>query len=109
MLILGNLMGFDFVDGRIPTDSTEVAVSEAFVKRMADFADWSDGAVGKQVLITGHGTEGMGVLPFTISGVYRDIRINNLVDLDTRPSVRFYGSLDDGKSYMPYVVLFLYS
>ena len=24
--------------------------------------------------------------------------------LDTRPSVRFYGSLDDGKSYMPYVV-----
>ena len=98
------MMGFDFVDGRIPADSTEVAVSEAFVKRMADFADWSDGAVGKQVQITGHGNWGMELAPFTISGVYRDIRINNLVDLDTRPSVRFYGSLDDGKSYMPYVV-----
>ncbi|MBQ6729208.1 MAG: FtsX-like permease family protein [Bacteroidales bacterium] len=98
------MMGFDFVDGRIPADSTEVAVSEAFVKRMADFADWSDGAVGKQVQITGHGNWGMELAPFTISGVYRDIRIHNLVDLDTRPSVRFYGSLDDGKSYMPYVV-----
>lgn len=98
------MMGVDFVDGRIPADSTEVAVSEAFVKRMADFADWSDGAVGKQVQITGHGNWGMELAPFTISGVYRDIRIHNLVDLDTRPSVRFYGSLDDGKSYMPYVV-----
>ena len=98
------MMGFDFVDGRIPADSTEVAVSEAFVKRMGDFTDWSDGAVGKQVQITGHGNWGMELAPFTISGVYRDIRIHNLVDLDTRPSVRFYGSLDDGKSYMPYVV-----
>ena len=98
------MMGFDFVDGRIPADSTEVAVSEAFVKRMADFADWSDGAVGKQVQITGHGNWGMELAPFTISGVYRDIRIHNLVDLDTRPSVRFYGSLDDGKSCMPDVV-----
>ena len=97
------MMGFDFVDGRIPADSTEIAVSEAFVKRMGDFADWSDGAVGKQVQITGHGNW-MGLASFTISGVYRDIRINNLVDLDTRPSVRFYGSLDDGKSYMPYLV-----
>ncbi len=98
------MMKFDFVDGRIPADSTEIAVSEAFVKRMADFADWSDGAVGKQVQITGHGNWGMELASFTISGVYRDIRINDLVDPDTRPSVRFYGSLDDGKSYMPYVV-----
>jgi hypothetical protein len=32
----------------------EIAVDEKFVARMADFADWSDGAVGKQVFITEH-------------------------------------------------------
>lgn len=99
-----DLFGMEFVDGHAPTDSTEVAVSESFVKRMNDFADWSDGAVGKQITITGHGKSGMGLTPFTISGVYRDIRLGSLVDMDTRPSVRFYGSLDDGKSYMPHIV-----
>ena len=97
------LLGFEFVDGRAPADSSEVVVSEAFVNRMNEFADWSDGAVGKQVLITGHGN-GMELVPFTISGVYREIRTGNLVNLDSRPSVRFYGTLDDGVSYMPYLV-----
>ncbi len=100
-----DLFGMEFVSGRAPADSTEMVVSESFVKRMNDFADWSDGAVGKQIRITGHGDSGMGTLPpFTISGVYRNIRIGSLVNWDTRPSVRFYGSLDDGKSYMPHIV-----
>ena len=99
-----DLFGMELVAGRAPADSTEVVVSESFVKRMNDFADWSDGAVGKQVMITGHGNYGMELAPFTISGVYRDYRILNLVYMDTRPSVRFYGSLDDGKSYMPHLV-----
>ncbi|MDO4218266.1 MAG: FtsX-like permease family protein [Bacteroidales bacterium] len=99
-----DLFGMEFVDGRAPADSTEMVVSESFVKRMNDFADWSDGAVGKQITITGHGNWGMELAPFTISGVYRDYRIGNLVNMDTRPSVRFYGSLDDGESYMPHLV-----
>ena len=97
-----DLFGMEFVDGRAPADSSELVVSESFVKRMADFADWSDGAVGKQIQITGHGRYGMPL--FTISGVYRDIRIGSIVSMDTRPSVRFYGSLDDGKSYMPHIL-----
>ncbi len=99
-----DLFGMEFVAGRAPADSTEMVVSEGFVKRMNDFTDWSDGAVGKQVTITGHGKYGMKLTPFTISGVYRDYLLSNLVDMDTRPSVRFYGSLDDGKSYMPHLV-----
>ena len=99
-----DLFGMEFVDGRAPADSSEMVVSESFVKRMADFADWSDGAVGKQIQITGHGKDGMGLFPFTISGVYRDIRIGSIVNIDTRPSVRFYGSLDDGESYMPHIL-----
>ena len=97
-----DLFGMEFVDGRAPADSSELVVSESFVKRMADFTDWSDGAVGKQIQITGHGRYGMPL--FTISGVYRDIRIGSIVNMDTRPSVRFYGSLDDGESYMPHIV-----
>jgi len=92
----------EFVDGRAPADSSELVVSESFVKRMADFTDWSDGAVGKQIQITGHGRYGMPL--FTISGVYRDIRVGSIVNMDTRPSVRFYGSLDDGESYMPHIM-----
>ena len=98
------LFGIEFVDGRAPADSNEVVVSESFVKRMNDFADWSDGAVGKQIAITGHGYAGMELKPFTITGVYRDYRLGSLVDMDTRPSVRFHGSLEDGKSFMPHLV-----
>ena len=48
------LMDIPFVDGRPPKSDLEVAVDEKFVARMAEFTDWSDGAVGKQVFITGH-------------------------------------------------------
>ena len=98
------LMGLQFLDGRAPADSTEIVVSETFVTRMAQFADWSDGAVGKQIQITGHGNDGEVLEPFTISGVYRDIRIGNLVEVDPRPGVYFFGRLDDGSSYMPHLV-----
>ena len=101
-----DLLGIEFVDGRAPADSSEMVVSESFVKRMSEFADWSDGAVGKIVTITGHDVaqDVMDLAGFTISGVYRDIRIGNLVNLDTRPSVLFHGSFDDGKSYMPFMI-----
>ena len=98
------MLGFDFVAGRPPRDSSEVAVSASFVKRMADFADWSDGAVGKTFLITGHEEGGMQNTPYTISGVYRDIRMGIYAALQNRPSVYFYGSPLDGKSYMPYLI-----
>ena len=99
-----DIFRMEFVDGRAPLDSTEVVVSASFVERMNEFANWSDGAVGKQVQITGHGNWGMELEPFTISGVYRDIRIGDLVRMDSRPSVRFYGNLDSGDSYMPHIV-----
>ena len=48
-----DLMGIRFLEGRAPRDSSEVVVDEKFVRKMAEFTDWSDGAVGKLVLITG--------------------------------------------------------
>ena len=103
-----DLMGIEFVDGRAPRDSTEMAVDEKFVARMADFADWSDGAVGKQVYITGHDhpivlSNDMGVTPYTISGVYKSYLIGNLVRVDPRPSVLFRAEIGSS-SWMPHIL-----
>ncbi len=104
-----DLMGIEFVDGRAPRDSTEMAVDERFVARMADFADWSDGAVGKQVCITGHDnpivlSNDMGVTPYTISGVYKNYLIGNLTRVDTRPSVLFRAEIGSMSSWMPHIL-----
>ena len=102
-----DLMGIQFVDGRAPRDTTEMAVDEKFVARMAEFADWSDGAVGKQVFITGHGPEtDDDNVPFyfTISGVYKSYLIGNLQWADTRPSALFRGEICSPSSWMPHIL-----
>ena len=99
------LLDIQFLEGRAPRDSSEAVVDEKFVKRMADFTDWSDGAVGKQFFITGHG--GGGLLDkgyYTISGVYKSYLIGNLQGVDERPSALFYGEIGSEKVYMPHTL-----
>lgn len=98
---LFDLLEIPFVAGRYPQNAQEVAVSESFVKKMMEFQDWSDGAVGKMICITEHCQTPNEVL--TISGVYRDYRINTLTNQDTRASVKFYGEV--GKDYMPFMAI----
>jgi len=100
-----DLMGIKFLEGRAPRDSSEIVVDEKFVAKMAEFTDWSDGAVGKQVFITGHGKNGMmdkGY--FTISGVYKSYLIGNLTGVDPRPSALFYGEIGSMSFWMPHVL-----
>jgi len=101
-----DLMGITFLDGRAPRDASEVVVDEKFVERMAAFADWSDGAVGKQVFITGHddGKEDTPMSYVTISGVYKSYLIGNLQDVDARPSVLFYGEIGSMGHWMPHLL-----
>lgn len=99
------LLNIRFVEGRAPRDSSEVVVDEKFVQKMACFTDWSDGAVGKQVFITGHGENGMmdkGY--FTISGVYKSYLIGNLQDVDERPGALFYGEIGSMAHWMPHIL-----
>ena len=99
------LLNIRFVEGRAPRDSSEVVVDEKFVQKMAYFTDWSDGAVGKQVFITGHGGNGMmdkGY--FTISGVYKNYLIGNLQDVDERPGALFYGEIGSMAHWMPHIL-----
>lgn len=77
-----DMMGFRLVEGSVPKEPNDVAVSKSFVTKMAAFADWSDGAVGKIVNISEHGQ-------VTICGVYEDYVIGDVTDMDERPSVRF--------------------
>ena len=100
-----DLMGIDFLEGRAPRDSSEIVVDEKFVKKMAEFADWSDGAVGKQVFITGHDRARNSERSyFTISGVYKSYIIGNLTGVDERPSALFYGEIGSMSSWMPHVL-----
>ena len=101
-----DLMGIEFLEGRAPRDSSEIVVDEKFVKKMAEFADWSDGAVGKQVFITGHDRSRDSERSyFTISGVYKSYIIGNLTGVDQRPSALFYGEIGSMSSWMPHVLV----
>lgn len=88
-----SLMEIPVVEGRSFTEgvshSGEIMVSRSFVDRMKDFTDWPDGAVGKQISISGHELR-----DYTICGVYENYRIGSLAGPDGRPSVLFYGRQD---------------
>ena len=100
-----DLMGIRFLEGRAPRDSSEVVVDEKFVRKMAEFTDWSDGAVGKLVFITGHDRSGdTGRRYFTISGIYKPYLIGNLTGVDERPSALFYGEIGSMSSWMPHIL-----
>ena len=100
-----DLMDIEFLEGRAPRDSSEIVVDEKFVAKMAEFTDWSDGAVGKQVFITGHDrSSDTERRYFTISGVYKSYLIGNLTGVDPRPSALFYGEIGSMSSWMPHVL-----
>ena len=100
-----DLMGIEFLEGRAPRDSSEIVVDEKFVSKMAEFTDWSDGAVGKQVFITGHDRSRDSERSyFTISGVYKSYLIGNLTGVDQRPSALFYGEIGSMTSWMPHLL-----
>ena len=100
-----DLMGIEFLEGRAPRDTSEIVVDEKFVAKMAEFTDWSDGAVGKQVFITGHDrSRDSDRSYFTIAGVYKSYLIGNLTGVDPRPSALFYGEIGSTSSWMPHVL-----
>lgn len=74
--------GFD----RETSTGRDLLVSQSFADKMVLLAGWTDGAVGKNVIITEHQDQG----PCNIVGVYPDFRLGSISDQDMRPSVIFY-------------------
>ena len=97
-----DLFGIQFLEGRAPRDSSEVVVDEKFVEKMKEFTDWSDGAVGKQIQMSGHDRNGVPPV-FTIAGVYKSYLIGNLTGVDERPSAWFYGEIGSMNNWMPHI------
>ena len=95
------LLGIDIVEGRAARDSTEVVVSRRFADKMSELAGWTDGAVGKQVCVTGHSNRYvtkagvMEVSPYTISGVCQDYWLSDWQNPDGRPAMLFYAKLGE--------------
>ena len=93
-----DMLEIPFVAGTFPADSSQVAISESLIEKMMAYEDWSDGAVGKQIVISDHSyirdKDGylVGIAPFTISGVYRDVRIGSALSPNMKPSCYFHGT-----------------
>ena len=93
------MMEIPVVEGRLAQTEREVMVSRSFVEKMKQFADWKDGAIGKEVQITGHS---YGEHPnFTIAGIYPDYSLGGTIVYDTRPSILFVSE----KGFMPYILI----
>lgn len=97
------LMEIPFIEGHAPGNPTEVAVSRAFLTEMAKFADWSEGAIGRSVFITEHSQSDDPKEAFTVCGIYEDIQIGNLTDVDKRASVLFHH--EPSSQYTEYILV----
>lgn len=96
------LLGIEFIEGREAQTPKEIAVSRTFVEKMQQFTDWSDGAIGKSVIMTEHSAHKDDI--YTICGVYEDYKIGVLVS-DDRPSVRFGAQPGDKHIYFNFILV----
>ena len=91
------VFGIKFLEGREAVTAKEVAVSRKFVEKMQEFTDWSDGAIGKGIVLTEHSQTKEDI--FTICGVYEDYKMG-AVYVDDRPSIRFGAVRGDKNLYL---------
>lgn len=63
-----------------------VMVSHRMATELANIFEWKDGVVGKELHISGHGT----MEPFTVTGVYEDIRIGSIGENKMHNSAIFF-------------------
>lgn len=61
----------------------EIVVSKAFAEKMILMCGWEDGVVGKEVRLSQWGQQ-------RIVGVYNDVRVSSLVNMDERPSLLLF-------------------
>ena len=78
----------DIIEGRNFTNPKEIIVDPDFRERLIEVTGWTDGVIGKQVLITEHSQAGDDL--YTIVGVFSDIRVGTVIDEDSRPNALFY-------------------
>jgi len=90
-----DIMGIKMVEGKGFTEASDslndVVVSQSFVEKLRKTAPFEGSIIGKRVVISEHSDRDNS--PFTIVGVYRNIRIGNAAQPDPRPfSCKFSNS-----------------
>lgn len=101
-----NFMGIPIIEGNSFAEENpigqQVMVSRKFVQKMEKMANWTDGAIGKNIIVTEHSLPN-GKDFYTICGVYEDYMIGYIGKEDDRPSVQFFYKSDkDYVSNMSY-------
>lgn len=88
------LMEVPVVEGRSFLENTpsskEVMVSRKFIDKIMPYVDWQDGVVGKGIYISEHSKGSTDA--YTICGVYEEVQLRIIGNIDPRPSVMFYSS-----------------
>lgn len=82
------LMEITIMEGKAfdkESSKNEIVISKKFADRLSEITNWSDGVIGKEVRISEHGN-------VKIVGVYSDIRLGSISNVDSRPSVMFYSN-----------------
>ena len=96
-----DLMEIPVIEGeafrRGESNANKVMVSRAFADKITELVGWKDGVVGKNIWVSEHCQHANE--SFVISGVYENIRVGSLAEMDRRPSALFYS-----KDY-PYTLL----
>ncbi|MDR2497318.1 MAG: ABC transporter permease [Tannerellaceae bacterium] len=70
--------------------STEIMVNQHFADQITMLTGWTDGVIGKQVVVTYHSGSAENPILFTIVGVYENYRIGFIGNEQNRPSAIFY-------------------
>lgn len=87
-----DVMGIKMVEGKGFTEASdslnEVVVSQSFIEKLRKTAPFKGSIIGKRIMISEHSDRDN--QPFTIVGVYNDIRIGSAAEPDPRPSIMFY-------------------
>ena len=85
-----NILNIPVIQGNNFTRETasinDVLISKKGADMLALYNNWTDGVIGKPIVITEHQSD----QPSTIRGIYPDFVINSLASTDKRPSVFFY-------------------
>ena len=91
-----DLLQIPIVEGRkftpTSTESREIMIDRRFSDKMKQLNRWKDGAIGQSICITEHGSK-----PYTVCGIYENIRLNSIANQDARPSVLFSNNNRDSQ------------
>lgn len=87
------LMGIPIIEGKDfdeeSVSGNDILISKKFADKISALANWQDGVIGKEILISEHQHKNGAS---RIIGVYSDIRLGSIGSEDTRPSVIFYSN-----------------